>query len=82
MNLINMFLFAIGVSIDSFSTGIGLSAITSNILLATFIFSITSFSFTYFGLIIGKYASALLGIYANVFGAILLLVIGLFHLCL
>ncbi len=82
MNLLNMFLFALGVSIDSFSTGLGLSAITSNICLATFIFSITSFSFTYFGLIIGKYASALLGIYANVFGALLLLGIGLFHLCI
>ncbi len=81
MNLVNMFLFAIGVSIDSFSTGIGLSAITSNMYLAVLIFSITSFCFTYTGLLIGKYANRLLGTYATVFGSILLIVIGFFHLC-
>lgn len=81
MNVFNMFLFALGVSIDSFSTGIGLSAITSNMLLAVMIFSITSFCFTYIGLLIGKYANRLLGIYATIFGAILLIIIGLFHLC-
>ncbi len=80
-NLFNMFLFALGVSIDSFSTGIGLSAITDNMLLAVVIFSITSFCFTYIGLLIGKYANRLLGIYATVFGAILLILIGIFHLC-
>lgn len=81
MNVLNMFLFAIGVSIDSFSTGIGLSAITNNLLVAVFIFSITSFCFTYIGLLIGKYANRLLGVYATVFGAVLLIVIGIFHLC-
>lgn len=82
MSILNMFLFAVGVSIDSFSTGLGLTAITENILLAITIFSITSFSFTFLGLTIGKYASHLLGIYANIFGAFLLISIGLFHLCL
>ncbi len=81
MTILNMFLFALGVSIDSFSTGIGLSAITSNMFLAVTIFSITSFLFTYIGLLIGKYASHLLGAYATVFGAILLIAIGFFHLC-
>lgn len=81
MNILNMFLFAIGVSIDSFSTGIGLSAITNNMFIAVMIFSITSFCFTYIGLLIGKYASHLLGVYATIFGAILLIFIGIFHLC-
>ncbi len=81
MNYLNMFLFAIGVSIDSFSTGIGLSAITSNMFLSVFIFSITSLCFTYLGLLIGKYANQLLGIYATVFGTILLISIGFYHLC-
>lgn len=81
MNIINMFLFAFGVSIDSFSTGIGLTAITTNLLLATTIFSLTSFCFTYLGLLIGKYASKLLGIYATIFGIILLFIIGIYHLC-
>lgn len=81
LNFINMLLFAVGVSIDSFSTGIGLSAITNNIYLAMLIFSFTSFCFTYLGLLIGKYANHLLGAYATVFGSILLIVIGFFHLC-
>ncbi len=81
MSIINMFLLAISVSIDSFSTGIGLTAITSNRLIAVMIFSSVSFCFTYTGLLIGKYANHLLGTYATVLGAILLIVIGLFHLC-
>ena len=81
MKIISMFLLAISVSIDSFSSGIGLCAITSNLFATIFIFSITSFCFTFIGLLIGKYTNRLLGVYANLFGAILLIVIGIFHLC-
>lgn len=81
LKIINMILFAFGVSIDSFSTGLGLQAITSNSFVAVVIFSITSFCFTYLGLIIGKYANKLLGIYATGSGVILLIIIGLAHLC-
>ncbi len=80
INIFNMFLFAIGVSIDSFSTGLGLTAITNNMFLAVMIFSFTSFCFTYLGLLIGKYANNLLGTYATILGAFLLLVIGGYHL--
>jgi len=80
MNIVNMLLLSLSVSIDSFSTGIGLSAITTNMLLAVIIFSSVSFCFTYSGLLIGKYANRLLGTYATIFGALLLIVIGLFHL--
>lgn len=81
LKIINMILFAFGVSIDSFSTGLGLQAITSNLFIAVVIFSITSFCFTYLGLIIGKYANKLLGVYATGFGVLLLIIIGLVHLC-
>lgn len=81
LKFLNMILFAIGVSVDSFSTGLGLQAITSNMIAAVMIFSVTSFCFTYLGLLIGKYANRVLGIYATIFGAILLVVIGVFHLC-
>ena len=47
LSLWGMFLFAFGVSIDSFSVGIGIKAITNNIYLAISIFSICSFIFTY-----------------------------------
>ena len=80
LNLAGIFLFSFGVSIDAFSTGLGLTAITSNIFLAMFIFSVTSFLFTILGLNIGKYANQVLGVYSSVFGALILIVIGIAHI--
>ncbi len=79
-SIFGMLFFAIGVSIDAFSTGLGLTAITNNIILAMLTFSITSFFFTLLGLLIGKYANKILGVYASFFGALLLIVIGISHL--
>ena len=53
-NLFSIMLFSLTVSIDSFSIGIGLNAISNNILLCSLIFSIVSFLFTLFGLKLGK----------------------------
>ena len=53
LNKGSILLFALGVSLDSFSVGMGLSAITNNLLLASTIFTICSFSFTFLGLTIG-----------------------------
>lgn len=72
-----IFLFAFSVSIDSFSAGIGLKAITDNYLLASTIFSISSFIFTFIGLIIGKYTKEKLGKIATIIGIILLIIIAL-----
>ena len=79
--LIGMILFAFSVSFDSFSTGIGLYAITTKIYLASIIFSIFSFSFTYIGLVIGKYAKKRLGTIAEFLGVIILLFMGIVYLC-
>ena len=79
-SIIGMFIFALGVSMDSFSTGLGLSAITSNIYIAMIIFTVCSFCFTYIGLILGKYCNKLLGVYSTVIGAFLLLGMGIFYL--
>ena len=79
-NLFNMFLIAVSVSLDSFSTGLGLSAITTNIVLSGVIFSTCATSFTFLGLLIGKYSSEKLGIYSNIFGIILLFVLGIMHI--
>lgn len=81
LSFLGILFFAFGVSIDAFSTGLGLTAITSNIFLAMIIFSVTSFLFTLLGLTIGKYASKVLGVYASVFGALLLIAIGVSHIC-
>lgn len=75
-----MFLFAFGVSIDAFSTGLGLNAITNNIYLAMLIFSATSFSFTLLGLNIGKFASKKLGKKASILGFLILIILGLYHI--
>lgn len=80
LSLLGMFIFAVGVSLDSFSLGLGLKAITSNIYLAMFIFAICSATFTYLGVIVGRFANKLLGIYANIIGAIILFILGLIHL--
>ncbi len=80
LNLAGIFLFALAVSLDSFSTGLGLPAITDKTFLATTIFSVCSFSFTYLGLILGKYTSDKIGKYATLIGIILLLSVAIFHL--
>ena len=81
LSFLGMFLFAFGVSIDAFSTGLALSAITQNKLFAMLLFSITSFTFTYIGLLIGKFVSQKIGTKANILGFILLVTLGIFHIC-
>ena len=80
LNLVNMLMLAISVSLDSFSTGLGLMAITDDIILSGLIFSICAASFTFMGLLIGKYSSEKLGIYGSILGITLLLLIGIIHL--
>ena len=80
LSLTGILLFALSVSLDSFSVGIGISALTSNYIIASIIFAVCSSSFTYLGLIIGKYFSKVLGRYANLIGIILLILLGIIHL--
>lgn len=79
-NLINAIILAFSVSIDSFSVGLGISDITNNYLMASIVFAICSFSFTYLGLIIGKYSHKYVGNFATLLGIILLIVLGIYHL--
>ena len=81
IKVIYLLLFALSVSLDSFSTGIGLEAITTNYLLSSIVFSVVSFSFTYIGLILGKYSTIVLGKYAQILGILLLSIIGIVNLC-
>lgn len=80
LNVFNMILVSLSVSLDSFSTGLGLSAITNNILLSGFIFSTCAAAFTFLGLLIGKCSGEKIGIYANIVGVLLLVFLGLFHI--
>lgn len=80
LSIIGMFIFAFGVSLDSFTVGLGITALTQNIYLAMCIFAGCSFLFTYLGIIIGKYANKLIGVYANIIGAIILFILGIVHI--
>lgn len=76
MTLKEMLLFGLAVSIDSFSVGIGLKALTNNYIISALTFSISSFIFTYLGLNIGKKINNLIGKISTLIGGIALLIIG------
>lgn len=80
MSIWGLLAFAFSVSIDSFSVGLCLSDITSNYLMASTIFAICSYTFTYLGLIVGKYSTKFLGYYANIIGVIILITMGIIHI--
>lgn len=81
LNKFGIIIFAFGVSLDSFSIGLGLKAITDNLLLSSTVFSITSFSFTFLGFTIGKYINKLLKKYSYLIGSLFLFIMGLVFLC-
>lgn|SRR5574344_137912 len=77
---IEMLLFGFAVSIDSFSTGIGIKTLTSYPFFAYITFSTISFSLTYIGLVLGQSISSKIGVYSNIIGAIVLIMIGIFYI--
>lgn len=80
LNILGIIIFALSVSVDSFSVGLGINDITNNYYIASIIFALCSAAFTYLGIIIGKYSSKLIGKYAIILGIFLLLILGIFHL--
>ena len=79
-NYITLLLLALVVSLDSFATGLGINAITSNHILAGCIFSATAFFITMFGIFLGKYSKLIIGKYANIIGIIILFAISLINI--
>ena len=79
-NIIEILLFSLAVSLDSFSVGIGLKAITRHIYLAPFIFSITAGIITYIGLNLGKLFFNKIGTLAPLLGGISLIIIGITYI--
>lgn len=80
MNIQELLLFGLAVSLDSFSVGIGLKAITNNYIVCTSIFSLSSFMFTYIGLIIGKKISDIIGKISTLLGGLTLIIIGIIYI--
>jgi len=77
ISLIGLLLFGLSVSIDSLTVGIGLEAITNNLILAPSIFSITSLIFTNLGLQLGHIIGHKIGTYSKKIGGITLIIIAI-----
>lgn len=79
-SILQLLTFGLAVSIDSFSVGIGLKTISNNLILCAATFSLSSFIFTYLGLILGKKINQLIGKISTLLGGIVLIIIGIFYL--
>ena len=79
MKFMEMILFGFAVSIDSFSVGIGINNISNNFIMCSIIFSLTSFLFTYIGLILGNKLNQLIGKISTILGGITLIILGIIY---
>jgi len=73
----SIIIFSFSVSIDSFTTGIGLNALSENIIIPLIIFMIVSSVFTYIGLNFGNKIIHIVGKKAQIIGIILLIVLSI-----
>ena len=80
VSILGFILFGFSVSIDSFTTGIGLNSINNNYLQVSSIFALLSFTFTYIGLFMGGKLNNKFGSYSTFVGGIVLIFIGLYYL--
>ena len=74
---IGLLMFGLSVSIDSFTLGIGLKAITNHYLLGATTFSLCSLIFTYLGLCLGNIIGNKIGVYSKITGGIILIIIAI-----
>lgn len=80
VSLIGFLLFGLSVSIDSFTTGIGLKIINNNYLQVSSIFALVSGIFTYLGLRLGIILSDNFGKYSTFVGGVALILLGIYYL--
>ena len=79
-NNLEIIVFSFTVSIDSFSTGIGLNLFKVPYYISSFIFMLVSFIFTYLGLSLGKKLHDIIGKKAEIIGIIILLSLSFYYL--
>ena len=77
LNILGIILFAFSVSFDSFSVGLGINYICSNVVLSVSIFCFVSMLFTFLGFMLGKVLSQKIGKYAFLFGSLVLFIYSL-----
>lgn len=78
--LVDLLFFGLAVSMDSFSVGVGLNAISHKKIICSIVFCLTSFIFTYIGLILGSKINQIVGRISTIIGGIALIIIGLLYL--
>ena len=77
VSIFGFLIFGLSVSIDSFTTGIGLNVINNNYLEVSSIFCIVSGSFTYLGLILGNKLGSIFGKLSTIIGGVILIILGI-----
>lgn len=80
VSLVGFLLFGLSVSIDSFTTGIGLEIINDNYLQVSSIFAIVSGIFTILGLNLGVKINENFGKYSTFIGGIILVILGIYYM--
>lgn len=76
-SLLGIILFALSVSIDSFSVGISFGLFASDLLLTVITFGIFGFLMSIIGLLLGRRVGPWFGGYGEAFGGVILLAFGL-----
>lgn len=77
--IIGFLIFGLSVSIDSFTTGIGLDVINSNHLYVSFVFCVVSGLFTYLGLVFGNRLNSIFGKLSTLVGGFILIILGIIY---
>lgn len=80
MNLKELLIFGLAVSLDSFSVGIGMETISHHYIIGALLFSGSSFFFTFLGLVLGKKINNKIGSISTLIGGIILILIGIIYL--
>lgn len=75
-------LFGLSVSIDSFTTGIGLEIINPNYFQVSTLFALTSGLFTYLGLSLGNKINKVFNKSSTIFGGTILILLAIYYLSL
>jgi len=79
MNFLGTIMFALGVSLDSFGVGFTFNSSILFLVKTTTIFAICSFLFTFLGLYLGRLINKLIGYYAVLFGAVIMVILALIN---
>ena len=72
-----LWLFALSVSLDSFSVGLTLGIYGAKTMVTILSFGLAAMILTWSGLLIGKKIQGLLGVYSEIFGGSILFIFGL-----